>query len=216
MKILGARKCSFAIPTSCLDAAQSIEDCLPSRGSVIKVALFKEKYPSIPALTVCAISGIEVGAYRLPEDVGYPVVTPNLCYAVYQALAEGVPFANSFVSYTDEEKFTSVYKVPFGVRLEDYFTVSEGYKLVFSEKIIGEAVNDGVMTSNVTSLTAVKDEPYPIITERGCIGCRRCVDVCPGRLLPYQIYNAAEKGKLTSALKNELMSCFGCGCCSAV
>lgn len=216
MKILGARKCSFAIPTSCLDAAQSIEDCLPSRKSVIKVALFKEKYPSTPALTVCAITGIEIGAYRLPENVGYPVVTPNLCYAVYQALAEGEPFASGFVSFTDEDEFTSVYKVPFGAKLEEFFSVPEGYKLVSAEKIFGEAVNDGVMPPEVVALAMVEDKPYPIITERGCIGCRRCVDICPGRLLPYQIYNAAEKGKLTSSLKNELMSCFECGCCSAV
>ncbi len=217
MKILGAKKCNVAIPTSCLDAAQEIEKNLVARRSVIKVALFKEKYPSAPQLTVRAVTNIEISAYKRPENSGYPVVTPHLCIAAYRALAEGVPLTEGFVSITDEKGVTRVASVPFGAKLNDVFPAPEGYKLVRAEKIMGKAVeDDDVMEYGVEALAVVKDVPYPAITERGCIGCRRCVNICPGRLLPYQLYNAAEKGKMSISFKNELLSCFECGCCSAV
>jgi Na+-translocating ferredoxin:NAD+ oxidoreductase RnfC subunit len=184
---------------------------------LIKVALFKEKYPSIPQLTVRATANIEISAYKRPENSGYPVVNPHMCTAAYRALAEGIPLTEGFVSITDEKRVTRVATVPFGAKLNEVFPAPEGYKLVRAEKIMGKAVeDDDVMEYGVEALAIVKDVPYPVITERGCIGCRRCVNICPGRLLPYQLYNAAEKGKMSISLKNELLSCFECGCCSAV
>ena len=217
MKLLGAGKCIFAIPSSCLDAAQRIESFLPSRSSVIKVSLFKEKYPSLPHLTVCAVSNIEISAYKLPENAGYPVVTPHLCLAVYRALAEGIPLYEGYISITSADGKTATATVPYGAKLISCIDVPEDFKAVKAERILESAIDeDLVMKSGLESIAAVKDENYPIITERGCIGCRRCVDVCPGRLLPYQLHNGIERGKLSLSLKNELLSCFECGCCSAV
>lgn len=217
MKILGARKCVFAIPTSCIDTAQTIQENLVSRRSVIKVALFKEKYPSIPQLTVYALSKIEISAYKNPENSGYPVVTPHLCYAVYCALAEGVPMTECFVSVTDEHKNMTVSAVPIGASLKEIFPTPEGFKLVRAEKIMGKPIGeDDKMEYGIEALAIVKDVTYPAITERGCIGCRRCIEVCPGRLLPYQLYNAASSGKMSTSIKNEILSCFECGCCSAL
>ena len=217
MKLLNAKKCYFAIPSSCLKAAQSIEDHIASRKPIIKISLYKEKYPSIPQLTVGAIYGVEISAYRNPEDVGYPVITPHLCYWTYQALANGVPFGSDFISFTDENDVTSVYLVPIGARLYEVFDVPIGYKLVRAEKVFGaELDEDERMKSGIFALTIVKDEPYPIEREKSCIGCQRCINVCPSGIIPNQLYQATENKALTPHLKNELLSCFACGCCSAV
>lgn len=217
MKLLDTKKCCFAIPSSCLKAAQSIEDRLASRRAIMKVALYKEKYPHIPHLTVGAISGIEISAYRKPEDVGYPVITPNLCYAAYQALANGVPFGADFVSVTEANEPTDIALVPFGANLYEVFDVPIGYKLVRAEGVLGFALDeDERMKNGISALMIAKDEPYPVSTENRCIGCRRCIDVCPGRLLPCRLYGSIEERSLTVPLKNELLSCFECGCCSAV
>ena len=217
MKLLDTKMCYFAIPSSCLNAAQSIEDRLASRRAIMKVTLYKEKYPHIPQLTVGAISGIEISAHRKPEDVGYPVITPNLCYAAYQALANGVPFGSDFVSITEANEPTDIALVPFGANLYEVFDVPIGYKLIRAEGVFGIALDeDERMKNGISALMIVKDEPYPVSTENRCIGCRRCIEVCPGRLIPSQLYSSIEEKNLTVTLKNELLSCFECGCCSAV
>ena len=49
-----------------------------------------------------------------------------------------------------------------------------------------------------------------------CIRCGRCVDVCPGRIIPSDLAKYAEHGNIDAFLKHDGMECCECGCCSYV
>ena len=49
-----------------------------------------------------------------------------------------------------------------------------------------------------------------------CIGCGKCIDVCPNDLSPINIYKASRKNKINVLEKLNVNKCNGCGNCSYV
>lgn len=217
MKLLGARKCIFAVPDTALSAAQSIEERLTSGSSLIKVSVYKDKYPATPQLIVRATSGVEINASVLPENAGYPVVDPRLCLQVYEALAEGKDVIGDRILITDPDGVSRVCFIPYGARLCEALAVPEGHVAVRSEGIFGSVLDkDMTMNPSVCSVSIVPDKKYPVREDGDCIGCGRCDNVCPAMISPYGIYARLIRGKTKKVRADELLSCFECGCCSAV
>lgn len=210
MKIYGVDKCIFAIPSSCLEAAQSIEKCLLAKKTIIKISLVKDKYPSREHLTVCAVNGIEISPYKDLQASGYPVVSPNLCLAVFRALAEGVPYCEDYLT-VNEKGQSKVVLCPLGADVLSL--VGADVPLFFAERPFGTSISENTLfTSQVQAVATATQKKKSVSNE--CIGCGRCVDICVGRLTPYRLY--ANSKKISEAMKNELLSCFECGCCSFV
>jgi electron transport complex protein RnfC len=53
-------------------------------------------------------------------------------------------------------------------------------------------------------------EPSP------CINCGRCVEVCPGRVVPRKLSVMADHHDEAAFVANNGMECCECGCCSYV
>ena len=49
-----------------------------------------------------------------------------------------------------------------------------------------------------------------------CINCGRCVEVCPGRVMPNKLADLAERFDKETFEKCNGMECCECGCCSYV
>jgi len=49
-----------------------------------------------------------------------------------------------------------------------------------------------------------------------CIRCGKCVDVCPARLLPQQLYWYASSKNTDRLIEHNLFDCIECGCCAYV
>lgn len=49
-----------------------------------------------------------------------------------------------------------------------------------------------------------------------CINCGKCVEVCPGRIVPSRLADYAEHNNLEAFEKTNGMECCECGCCSYI
>ena len=49
-----------------------------------------------------------------------------------------------------------------------------------------------------------------------CINCGKCVEVCPGRVIPARLADFAERHDEKMFLKYDGMECCECGCCSYI
>ena len=87
-----------------------------------------------------------------------------------------------------------------------------------SKKIIlpTEYFSSNENLSIVTEILAFIKDPLNDVTQTACINCGRCVEICPGRVVPTKLAKLAAKGDMEGFLKNYGLECCECGCCSYI
>ncbi len=217
MKLVGARTCSFAIPSSDLDAAERIYGFIPKKSKMFNIVLTKDKLPAtIPNLTLSALYNVEVSAAKDIFDAGYPVVSPLYCLACYRALVEGIPFCEGYLTVAELGSEVDVFAVPFGAPVKAVAVPRENERIIRAENLYGAEVTGEVMTEKTEAVAVIPDEQIAEKNARECIGCRRCDDACPARISPIDIFSSVKEGKTDSALVRYAASCFECRLCTYV
>ena len=90
------------------------------------------------------------------------------------------------------------------------------------EKIIcgGPMMGFGMFDLNVpttktsTALLALTQDDVSAMEPSPCINCGRCVEACPGRIVPSLLATYAEHFDEESFVEHNGMECCECGCCS--
>lgn len=191
----------------------------------ISVASLKTKYPQGAERTlIYAVTGRSINSSMLPADAGCVVNNVDTAVAIYRAVTEGRPLIERIVTVTgDAVNEPQNFRVRIGMNYKELIEVAGGFK-VEPEKIIcggpmmGMAMFDldvPIIKTSTALLCFTKDEvaanePSP------CINCGRCVEVCPGRVVPRKLADAAERFDEETFLKCNGMECCECGCCSFV
>jgi electron transport complex protein RnfC len=226
MKLLGVRRCLFAVSRAHLDMANQLESYTTTFSSMLRVAQVKAKYPqSEPHLLVSALFNVEINSGVPMEKTGYAVVTPILCKAVFDALGKGIPFTHTAVTVAQEAlrpKTTFVLSVPLGTELGemvsllnlrkvkwDRLTVGGGYRAVPAEA-------DAVITPDTEAVTLMRPRKKEKVSLVSCMGCGRCEEACPLHLLPDRLYEAVMRDDRRLADWLTYDECNGCLSCSAV
>ena len=217
MKLIGARVCNFAIPSSDLNAAESIHGAIPKKSEMFKIVLVKDKLPaSIPNLTVSAVMSVEINAAKDIVDSGYPVVSPLLCLACYRALVEGIPFCEGYLTVAELGGEIDVFSLPFGTRIKAVAAPNNGERIIRAENLYGVEVSEETMNERTESVAFMPIDPISAKAPVSCIGCRRCFDICPAMISPIDIYSAKENGNDASDLATAVAGCFECRACSYI
>ena len=71
-------------------------------------------------------------------------------------------------------------------------------------------------TKTASALLALSSDDVSEMEPTACIRCGRCVEVCPGRVMPAKLMQAAVHGDEETFLKLNGMECCECGCCSYI
>ena len=191
----------------------------------ISVKTLKTKYPQGgERQLIYAVTGRKVNASMLPADVGCIVNNVDTIVAVYHAVAEGRPLIERIVTVTgDAVKRPRNFRVKIGTSYQDILEQAGGFG-VTPEKIIcgGPMMGFGMFqldvptTKTSTALLAFQRDDVSRAKPTACINCGRCVEVCPGRVVPSKLADYAEHFDEEAFLENYGMECCECGCCSYV
>lgn len=73
---------------------------------------------------------------------------------------------------------------------------------------------DAPVTAGMRCVLALSRRPW--VKSYSCIGCGRCMQVCPYGLMPYYIAQLCERGQWMDATRFGAGRCTGCGACSAI
>lgn len=75
---------------------------------------------------------------------------------------------------------------------------------------------DAPITKTSTALLALSKDEVSAMEPGPCINCGRCVEVCPGRVIPSRLADYAEHFDEEAFVENNGMECCECGCCSYI
>ncbi|MBQ9927603.1 MAG: electron transport complex subunit RsxC [Lachnospiraceae bacterium] len=191
----------------------------------ITVKALKTKYPQgSERHLIYATTGRAINSSQLPADAGCVVNNVDTVIAIYNAVMEGKPLMYRIVTVTgDAIANPRNFKVRIGTNYNELIEEAGGFKQQ-PEKIVsgGPMMGFGIFDLNVPTtktssalLCMTKDE-VAAMQPSACINCGKCVEVCPGRVVPSKLADYAENYNEEAFVKNNGMECCECGCCSYV
>ena len=204
-------------------------DCISLLRGIVKddpkitVKALKTKYPQGgERQLIYAVTGRKINSAMLPADVGCVVNNVDTVVAVYRAVMEGKPLMERIVTVTgDAVAAPQNFRVRIGTSYSELLEAAGGFRGT-PEKIIcgGPMMGFGMFDLNVpttktsTALLALSKDDVSAMEPGPCINCGRCVEVCPGRVIPSRLADYAQRYDEEAFLANHGMECCECGCIS--
>ena len=191
----------------------------------ISVKALKTKYPQGgERQLIYATTGRRINSTMLPADVGCIVNNVDTMVAVYRAVMEGRPLIERIVTVTgDAVANPRNYRVRTGSSYQELLDAAGGFrtkpeKIICGGPMMGVAMFDlnVPVTKTSTALLGLTRDDVSAMEPGPCINCGRCVEVCPGRVIPSRLADYAEHFEEEAFLENHGMECCECGCCSFI
>lgn len=191
----------------------------------ISVKALKTKYPQGgERQLIYAVTGRKINSTMLPADVGCVVNNVDTLVAVCRAVTERKPLTERIVTVTgDAVADPRNFRVRIGTSYADLLAAAGGFrqqpeKMICGGPMMGFAMFglDVPVTKTSTALLALTQDEVSMMKPGPCINCGRCVEVCPGRVIPSRLADYAERHDEEAFLENYGMECCECGCCSYV
>ena len=233
-KLVGGLKVSlklFENARGILAVEDNKPDCIEKLKELVKdetrisVKELKTKYPQgAERQIIYATTGRAINSSMLPADAGCVVNNVDTVVAIYHAVIEGKPLMNRIVTVTgDAIANPQNFIVRIGTNYHELVEEAGGFKqepvkIVSGGPMMGFALFglDVPTTKTASALLCLTEDEVSRMEPSACINCGRCVEVCPGRVVPKLLAVAAANGDEETFLAHDGMECCECGCCSFV
>ncbi len=194
-----------------------------AKDNSIDIAELPRKYPySGEKQLIYVLLGRTVKKGEFPSSVKVMIQNISTIYSIYEAIKKSKPVIDRVVTISGDipTHQNIIVKVGTTVRslLEKLNLDPEQYnRIILGGLMTGTSIADldTPLLKTVSAVLLLNDK-VASHDEEACARCGRCIDSCVMRLSPTGINNSIVQGDIDQALKDDLMSCIECGCCSYV
>ena len=227
--IIKARECVIAIEDNKPHAIAAIQAAVDEDATdFFRIQVVPTIYPSgSEKQLVKIITGREVPINGLPADIDVLVQNVGTAYAIHKAIYEAEPLISRIVTITGSGiKQPQNMEVLIGTPIQALIEQCGNYTndaccMIMGGPMMGYSINSDqlpvIKACNCLLITTDNEiHPANMSAHMPCIRCARCVEVCPAKLLPQQLYWYASARNFERATEYHLFNCIECGCCSYV
>lgn len=224
LKLFDKAKGLICIEDNKPEAIRKMEAAVQNE-SRIEVKVLKTKYPQGGERTlISAATGRKIYSAKLPADAGCIVDNISTVIAIYRAVCKQTPLITRVMTLTGEAFNTPVnVEVRLGCNHADLVAEGDGYKeepakVISGGPMMGFAMFDlnVPVTKTSSSILAMTRDQVAEFEPSPCIRCGRCVEACPGNLVPQKMAVAASHNDYATFEKLNGMECYECGSCTFV
>lgn len=224
LQLFDGAKGILAIEDNKPDCVKTLKQLALNEPRIVVKAL-KTKYPQgAERQLIYATTGRAINSSMLPADAGCVVNNVDTVVAVNQAVREGKPLMHRIVTVTgDAVKDPRNFIVRIGTNYHELIEEAGGFKekpvkIVSGGPMMGFGIFDlDVPTTKTSSaLLCLTEDDVAKWEPSACINCGKCVEVCPGHVVPSKLADFAEHYDEERFLEYDGMECCECGCCSYV
>lgn len=224
LKLFGKARGLICIEDNKPEAIAKMQEAVKNEDR-IEVNVLKTKYPQGGERTlIYAATGRKIYSAKLPAEAGCIVDNVSTVIAIYRAVCKQTPLITGVLTLTGDAFRAPVnVNVRLGCNHADLVEEGNGFKqdpvkIISGGSMMGFALYDlnvpvTKTSSSILALTTdevAEDEPTP------CIRCGKCVDVCPGNLVPQKMAQAAKNNDYDGFVALNGMECYECGSCTYV
>ncbi|WP_118986969.1 electron transport complex subunit RsxC [Photorhabdus sp. CRCIA-P01] len=207
------------------EAIKELKTALKGDKSII-VRVIPTKYPSGGAKQLTKIlTGKEVPSGGRSSTIGVLMQNVGTVVAIKRAIIDGEPLIERVVTMTGEAvtspgNFWARLGTPvqFLLQLADFAPQSE-QMVIMGGPLMGFTLPDlnvPIVKISNCILAPSHQEMDSNTAEEACIRCGLCVEACPARLLPQQLYWFSRGQEHEKARDHNLSDCIECGACAYV
>lgn len=206
------------------DCVKLLQDLVKDEPRITVKAL-KTKYPQgAERQLIYATTGRQINSSMLPADAGCVVNNVDTVVSVYQAVVKGRPLMHRIVTVTgDAVADPRNFLVRIGTNYHELIEEAGGFlkqpvKIISGGPMMGFGIFDLDVPATKTSsaLLCLTEDDVAKWEPTACINCGRCVEICPGRVIPSRLADFSEHYDEEKFLAYDGMECCECGCCSYV
>ncbi len=224
LRVFGRARGIFAVEDNKPDCIALLRK-LTKDDDGISVRPLVTKYPQgAERQLIYAVTGRRINSSMLPADAGCVVNNVDTVAAVCRAVTTGRPLTERIVTVTgDAVREPQNFRVRIGMSYGELAEAAGGFKeppqkIICGGPMMGFAMFglDVPTTKTSTALLAFSRDEVSAKETGPCINCGRCLEVCPGRVMPSRLADYAAHFDEEAFLRNHGMECCECGCCSYV
>lgn len=225
-RALQAEHCTIAVEDDMQEAARAMREAARQAASRARIVEVPSIYPAGgERQLITALTGLEVPACGLPQDIGIICHNVGTAAAVCRWVRDGEPLIRRIVTVTGSAlREPANLEAYLGTPIANLIADCGGYAAKPARLIMGGTMMGLTLDTDAHPLVkamncivvASAEDLQPRGPEMPCIRCGACSYVCPAYLLPQELHRFALAGELDDLHRFGLLDCIECGCCDYV